>query len=79
MNVTVSEFEEQGRAEGERKREKFLQVLFKVIGEIPSLQTTGHGSGFHSAYLCFFFFKFLINYLFIFGCVGSSFLCEGFL
>ena len=24
----------------------------------------------------FFFLSFLINYLFIFGCVGSSFLCE---
>ena len=28
----------------------------------------------------FFFFKFLINYYYyFFGCVGSSFLCEGFL
>ena len=27
----------------------------------------------------FFFFFYLINYLFIFGCVGSSFLCKGFL
>ena len=27
----------------------------------------------------FFFFNYLIIYLFIFGCVGSSFLCEGFL
>ena len=27
--------------------------------------------------MCFFFF--LIYLLFIFGCVGSSFLCEGFL
>ena len=30
----------------------------------------------------FFFFKyvvFFIIYLFIYGCVGSSFLCEGFL
>ena len=26
-----------------------------------------------------FFFKFVFIYLFIFGCVGSSFLCEGFL
>ena len=26
-----------------------------------------------------FFFKFLFIYLFIFGCIGSSFLCEGFL
>ena len=26
-----------------------------------------------------YFFKFLFIYLFIFGCVGSSFLCEGFL
>ena len=26
-----------------------------------------------------FFFKFIYFYLFIFGCVGSSFLCEGFL
>ena len=31
--------------------------------------------------LCFFFgfFVYLFFYLFIFGCVGSSFLCEGFL
>ena len=31
--------------------------------------------------LLFFFllFKFLFIYLFIYGCVGSSFLCEGFL
>ena len=31
---------------------------------------------------CFFFFFFLVRnyfYLFIYGCVGSSFLCEGFL
>ena len=27
----------------------------------------------------FFFFNFIYFYLFIFGCVGSSFLCEGFL
>ena len=26
----------------------------------------------------FFFFKVLFIYLFIYGCVGSSFLCEGF-
>ena len=26
-----------------------------------------------------FFFKILFIYLFIYGCVGSSFLCEGFL
>ena len=26
-----------------------------------------------------FFFNYLFIYLFIFGCVGSSFLCEGFL
>ena len=31
------------------------------------------------AMLAFFFFFKLLNYLFIFGCVGSSFLCEGFL
>ena len=33
--------------------------------------------GILSAVLHFFFFKFI--YLFIYGCVGSSFLCEGFL
>ena len=37
-----------------------------------------------AGYLCtwhsfFFFFNYLFIYLFIFGCVGSSFLCEGFL
>ena len=34
------------------------------------------------AYFCdysFFFFNYLFIYLFIYGCVGSSFLCEGFL
>ena len=30
-------------------------------------------------FLSFFFFNFLFIYLFIYGCVGSSFLCEGFL
>ena len=30
-------------------------------------------------HLYFFFFLNLLIYLFIFGCVGSSFLCEGFL
>lgn len=29
-------------------------VLFKVIGEIPSLETTGRGSEFPRAYLCSF-------------------------
>ena len=37
-----------------------------------------------SIYITFFFFLlidfyFFFKYLFIFGCVGSSFLCEGFL
>ena len=27
----------------------------------------------------FFFFFFLIYFIYLFGCVGSSFLCEGFL
>ena len=30
-------------------------------------------------FLVFFFFKGNAIYLFIYGCVGSSFLCEGFL
>ena len=35
---------------------------------------------FYHYYLCLLYFFFLIFYLlFIFGCVGSSFLCEGFL
>ena len=32
-----------------------------------------------STYLIYFFKKILFIYLFIYGCVGSSFLCEGFL
>ena len=33
-----------------------------------------------SSFFFFFFFNFyLFIYLFIYGCVGSSFLCEGFL
>ena len=41
----------------------------------------GHSdSGFGKGVLSFFFFNLnLFIYLFIFGCVGSSFLCEGFL
>ena len=35
--------------------------------------------GIYSGGFFFYFFKFLFIYLFIFGCVGSSFLCEGFL
>ena len=31
------------------------------------------------ALICRFFKNYLFIYLFIFGCVGSSFLCEGFL
>ena len=30
-------------------------------------------------FIAFFFFNYLFIYLFIYGCVGSSFLCEGFL
>ena len=37
------------------------------------------GQGFHVHYFFFFFFNFIFIYLFIYGCVGSSFLCEGFL
>ena len=29
--------------------------------------------------VCYLFFYFLSIYLFIYGCVGTSFLCEGFL
>ena len=46
------------------------------IGEVPFFFLTFsliHGY----VEMCFFFF--LIYLLFIFGCVGSSFLCEGFL
>ena len=42
--------------------------LAKVVGrELAKIWTTG------------FFFLILFIYLFIFGCVGSSFQCEGFL
>ena len=34
---------------------------------------------FNFLFISVFFFLFLFIYLFIFGCVGSSFLCEGFL
>ena len=41
------------------------------------------GSKQKTDYLFFFFFKeigvYLVIYLFVFGCVGSLFLCEGFL
>ena len=30
-------------------------------------------------FFLFFFYKFIYLFIFIFGCVGSSFLCEGFL
>ena len=36
--------------------------------------------GFFSVlFTVFFFYKFIYLFIFIFGCVGSSFLCEGFL
>ena len=46
-------------------------------GQMPSLQNL---SLFPPPFFFFFFnFIYLFIYLFIFGCVGSSFLCEGFL
>ena len=47
------------------------QVLCKLTSRSPS------SSFFFKAF--FFFFNFLILFIFIFGCVGSSSLCEGFL
>ena len=40
-----------------------------------------HHMAFYSVWLCLHMaiFYFFLIYLFIFGCVGSSFLCEGFL
>ena len=40
--------------------------------------TLDHFDLFLGPYAAFFFFNLFI-YLFIYGCVGSSFLCEGFL
>ena len=44
-----------------------------------SLRTKGDFFFFFKAGALFFFNLLLNFYLFIFGCVGSSFLCEGFL
>ena len=50
----------------------------------PGKQLSGEKNRAHTGKLCFlsvvdilFFFFNLFIYLFIFGCVGSSFLCEG--
>ena len=49
----------------------FVRCLFKSLAYILI--------GVLSCVTEFFFLKKLFIYLFIFGCVGSSFLCEGFL
>ena len=50
--------------------EVYLFTKGQVLGEGGILLEVG---------LLFFFFLNLFIYLFIYGCVGSSFLCEGFL
>ena len=59
-----------GRQEGQQRRSTGLSEWFFFFYKHIILRNT------------FFFFKYLFYlfiYLFIYGCVGSSFLCEGFL
>ena len=62
----------------------FLLISTEVLCYI-FVQCFYKGHSFHKrcGYNSFFFLKkgniYLFIYLFIFGCVGSSFLCEGFL
>ena len=48
----------------------------KLIREAETQEIPGEEN---KGYLIFFFNFYLFIYLSIFGCVGSSFLCEGFL
>ena len=53
---------------------------FLLIGLLGNRETHAHLSKAQAQGCSFFFFFFkLFIYLFIYGCVGSSFLCEGFL
>ena len=55
-----------------------LFIIFALLKELRSPVALSRGTISQSQKENFFFFyKFI--YLFIFGCVGSSFLCEGFL
>ena len=61
-----------------------LSGLSKKAWWIRALQTGESKGGLYDSFLLFhgfFFFKcqFLYLFIFIFGCFGSSFLCEGFL
>ena len=63
-------------------------TLFSTAA-IPLYIPTSNAQGFqllhifsNACHFCFFFFlifKFIYLFIFIFGCVGSSFLCKGFL
>ena len=53
--------------------------MFLAGGKNSDLISGGGSVGFFGGFLFSFFFNFLFIYLFIYGCVGSSFLCEGFL
>ena len=59
-----------------------LRLTLKELAAGGCLLTTIHTAGLHVGFFCLFVlfcFLILFIYLFIFGCVGSLFLCEGFL
>ena len=60
-------------------RAQLLRGMWDLPG--PGLEpvSSALAGGFFFFFLTFFFFLILCIYLFIFGCAGSSFLCEGFL
>ena len=62
----------------ENVHQNHLEGLLKHRSQGPIL-SVGHSVGLGwGLRICFFLIN-LFVYLFIFGCVGSSFLCEGFL
>ena len=56
-----------------------LPLRFSFDRKCQSSPSKGHSSDQIRGGECGFFFFLIIIYLFIYGCVGSSFLCEGFL
>ena len=60
----------------------YVSILFQILFPYRLLQNIEYSSLCYTVNPCclsIFFYKFIYFYLFIFGCVGSLFLCEGFL
>ena len=63
-------------SEPAKEQETASKAEARVLG---GLNLRSENPSFYLFIYLFIYFKFLFIYLFIFGCVGSSFLCEGFL